>query len=111
MFDYIFYKKCIIYCIVTIVIAFFIKLFNVDIFYIKSENENFINFCNFLDNTLWLKTIIYAIIYSATTSIFLLIVLEQPKFIGKENLVFIVIPIVSCLKTLCVFNQYFLCAF
>lgn len=77
-----------------LIICLIIKLFGGNWFELSSENEKFISFCSFVDNTQWLKMILACLICLITGYPFLCILLNKEKLNLKESLIFI--PLMIC---------------
>lgn len=60
-------KTIIITCWAVLVLCFIIKLFGGNWFELGAENIKFIQFCNFVDNNMWLKMLLSCIIYCIST--------------------------------------------
>lgn len=79
---------------VVLLICLIIKLLGGNWFELGTNNEHFISFCNYVDNTQWLKMILACIIYLITTLPVLLILLNEPKLKPRNYAIFI--PLMIC---------------
>lgn len=72
---------------VVLIICFIIKLCGGNWFEFKSENNNFINFCNFVENHNWLKMSIACIIYLISNYFIICILIDKNKLSVKQLLI------------------------
>lgn len=90
------YNALIITCWSLLVICLVLKLIGMNWFEPAVDNERFINFCNFIDNKLWLKYIVNCIISLMLNSLVILAILRQ-KFYTKIQFI-VYIPLIICLS-------------
>lgn len=95
------YETLIISCWVVLIACFLIKIFGGNWFEIICENQNFINACEWLDNNLIVRAIIYAIFYFASSS---LIMLSQLKYTITEKKA---LPIILSILGLSIIRQLY----
>lgn len=81
-------KTIIITCWALLGICFIIKLFGGNWFELSTENQRFINFCNMVDNTMWLKMILALFLCLFSTYFFICLLLNKEKLNLKEILLF-----------------------
>ena len=86
-------KRAIILCWVLLIICFIIKLCGGNYFNIMCNNENFIKFCNFIENSI-IKYIIYLFSFIFSSYLLLKIVKPDLKFISLKSLLFIICCII-----------------
>ena len=86
-------KRAIILCWVLLIICFIIKLCGGNYFDIMCNNENFIKFCNFIENSI-IKYIIY--LFSFIFSSYLLLKIVKPNFkiLSLKSLLFLICCII-----------------
>ena len=87
------YGMLIVVSWVVLGICLIIKLFGDNWFELSVENEKFIAFCNFVDNTMWAKMILACIIYLFTGYFIICIALNRNKLTRKDVLIFLPIMI------------------
>ena len=80
---------------VVLTTCLIIKLFGGNWFELWWENEKFISFCNYVEDTQWLKMTIACCIYLFTTYPVLCIVLNKQNIGWKLNLLFLPLMIVK----------------
>ena len=85
--------RAITICWCLLALCAVIKLFCSDFFEIVCKNESFISFCNYIDNNIWSRLVIYLISGSITNGLFLLAILEKP-FFNKKELILLIITII-----------------
>lgn len=86
-------KRAIILCWILLIICFIIKLCGGNYFNIMCNNENFIKFCNFIENSV-IKYIIYLFSFIFSSYLLLKIVKPDLKFISLKSLLFILCCVV-----------------
>ena len=79
-------KTLIITCWSLLIICFVIKLLGGNWFELSTNNENFIAFCSWLDNTMVFKIILYCIIAMTTTYPLFCILLNKTHLKLKEGI-------------------------
>ena len=79
----------------VLIICLIIKLFGGNWFELGVENTKFINFCNYVENTQWLKMTIACLIYLLTTYPVLCCILNKRYLNKKLTLYFISLIIVK----------------
>lgn len=86
-------KRAIILCWVLLIICLIIKLCGGNYFNIMCNNENFIKFCNFIENSI-IKYIIY--LFSFIFSSYLLLKIVKPNFkiLSLKSLLFLICCII-----------------
>lgn len=72
---------------ILLIVCLIIKLFGGNWFELNSENSKFIDFCNYVDNNLWLKMILACIIY-LISGYFILSCILNKKLDKKLILIF-----------------------
>ena len=82
-------KTIIITCWALLGICFIIKLFGGNWFELSTENQKFINFCNMVDNTMWLKMILACVISVITSYPVYCIIYNKERFNKKHNIILI----------------------
>ena len=90
-------KTIIITCWALLGICFIIKLFGGNWFELSSENQKFINFCNMVDNTMWLKMILACVVYCLSGYFIMCIAINTKRLTKKQCLVIIPIMIFKSL--------------
>lgn len=83
---------------IALILCLIIKLFGGNWFELWLDNDKFISFCNFVDNTKWLKMVLACGIYLITTIPAMCVFLNIEKFTRKLYLLFI--PLMIC-KSIC----------
>lgn len=86
-------KRAIILCWVLLIICFIIKLCGGNYFNIMCNNENFIRFCNFIENSI-IKYIIYLFSFIFSSYLLLKIVKPDFKILSLKSLLFIICCII-----------------
>lgn len=86
-------KRAIILCWVLLIICFIIKLCGGNYFNIMCNNENFIRFCNFIENSI-IKYIIYLFSFIFSSYLLLKIVKPDFKILSLKSLLFLICCIV-----------------
>ena len=89
------FNVVIITCWILLLIALLLKLFGLNWFEPKTENETFINFCNYIESKMVLKIIITCIISLILNTLSVLAILGQGFYTKIQALVFIPIIIAS----------------
>lgn len=74
---------------VVLGICLIIKLFGGNWFELSVENEKFIAFCNFVDNTMWVKMTLACLIYLFTNYFIICILIDKQKLDKKLILIFL----------------------
>lgn len=87
---------------VVLLICLIIKLLGGNWFELGTNNEHFISFCNYVDNTQWLKMVLACVIYLITTLPVLLILLNEPKLKPRNYAIFI--PLMICKSVVSWYN-------
>ena len=83
------YGMLIIVSWIILVIFLIIKLLGGNWFELGSDNEKFIAFCNFVDNTQWLKMILACLIYCTSGYFIICIMLNTNKLKLIQSLIFL----------------------
>lgn len=86
-------KRAIILCWVLLIICFIIKLCGGNYFNIMCNNENFIRFCNFIENSI-IKYIIYSFSFIFSSYLLLKIVKPNFKILSLKSLLFLICCII-----------------
>lgn len=86
-------KRAIILCWVLLIICFIIKLCGGNYFNIMCNNENFIKFCNFIENSI-IKYILYLLSFIFSSYLLLKIVKPDFKILSLKSLLFILCCVV-----------------
>ena len=86
-------KRAIILCWVLLIICFIIKLCGGNYFDIMCNNENFIKFCNFIENFI-IKYIIYLCSFIFSSYLLLKIVKPDFKILSLKSLLFLICCII-----------------
>lgn len=86
-------KRAIILCWVLLIICFIIKLCGGNYFNIMCNNENFIRFCNFIENSI-IKYIIYLFSFIFSSYLLLKIVKPDFKILSLKSLLFLICCII-----------------
>lgn len=81
-------KRAIVICWVLIAICFVVKICGGNFFNINVENENFIKFCNYLDNS-WFRFIVYYMFYCFESYALLKIIKPEIKIKSLNFLFYI----------------------
>jgi hypothetical protein len=89
------YGMLIIVSWAVLIICWLIKLFGGNWFELGTENIKFINFCNFVDNTKWLKIILACLIYLFTTYPVLCCILNKKYLNTKLLIIFMPLMIIK----------------
>lgn len=82
-------KTLIITCWAVLVLCLVIKLLGGNWFELATENTKFIQFCEFVDNTMWLKMTLACLIYVGSTYGLVCIILNKQYLNVKETIIFI----------------------
>lgn len=80
-------KTVIIVCWILLAICFVIKIFGGNWFELSSDNEKFVQFCTFVDNTMWLKMILACVIYCISGYFIMCISINTNKLTRKQLLI------------------------
>lgn len=96
------YGMLIVVSWVVLVVCLIIKLFGGNWFELNVENDKFIAFCNFVDNTMWAKMTLACMIYLFTNYFILCILIDRRKLDKKLILIFFPLMI-----TKSIVNWYF----
>lgn len=92
-------KTLIITCWAVLVLCFIIKIFGGNWFELGAENIKFIQFCNFVDNNMWLKMLL-AIFISLFSNYFLIcVLLNKQKLNIKEIILFGILIIIKSIAS------------
>ena len=86
------FRTLIIMCWVVLLVCVVIKLFGGNWFEFATDNQHFIQFCNYVDNTQWLKMIIASVFSLISSYPVYLLIYNKKWFNKKEN--FCIIPII-----------------
>lgn len=89
------YKVLIIVCWVVYIICFILKLCGANWFKIACTNEDFINACNYVDNTKWLLMTISALNFVILCSLIILAMLGQKFYTPLQAIVFIPLFVIT----------------
>lgn len=87
------YGMLIVVSWIVLIICLIIKLFGGNWFELGTENDKFIAFCQFVDNTMWLKMTLACLIYLFTTYPIICIILNKKYLSIKLSIIFIPIMI------------------
>lgn len=98
------FKALIIMCWVLLAVCVIIKLFGGNWFELSTDNTKFIDFCAFVDNTMWIKMILACIVYCVSTYVIMCISCNKTKLTKKQTL--IVIPIMIFKSLLTWYNSF-----
>lgn len=79
------YGMLIVVSWVVLLICLVIKLFGGNWFELWWDNEKFISFCNYVENTMWLKMSIACVMFCASGYISLCVILNE-KLLSKKHL-------------------------
>lgn len=83
-------KRAIIVCWVILGICLVIKLFGGDFFNIVCKEENFVKFCDFIDNIV-IKYIIYYLLFNLSMYLLLIIAIPSIKIKSIKFLIYLII--------------------
>lgn len=83
------YGMLIVISWVVFLICLIIKLLGGNWFELGTDNERFIAFCNFVDNTMWLKMMLACIICIFSTYIVMCLLLNKRKLSPKDLAIYI----------------------
>lgn len=86
-------KTVIIVCWILLAICFVIKIFGGNWFELSSDNEKFVQFCTFVDNTMWLKMILVCCISVITSYPVYCVLLNKKKLSTKETIIYLSLTI------------------
>lgn len=89
------FKVLILTCWALLLICLVIKLFGGNWFELNSENTKFIQFCEFIDNNLWFKMILYSIIAVTTTYPVICIMHDKKKLTLKQTIIYSILLIIK----------------
>lgn len=87
------YGMLIVVSWIVLIICMIIKLFGGNWFELGTENDKFIAFCQFVDNTMWLKMTLACLIHLFTTYPIICIILNKKYLSIKLSIIFIPIMI------------------
>lgn len=93
------YGMLIVVSWVVLGICLIIKLFGGNWFELSVENDKFIAFCNFVDNTMWVKMTLACLIYLFTTYPAMCVYLDKPKLDKKLLLIFFPLMIIKSISS------------
>lgn len=93
------YGMLIVVSWVVLIACLIIKLFGGNWFELGTENTKFIEFCNFVDNAMWLKISLGSIIYLITTLPVLCCILNRPRLDLKLHLLFIPLMVIKTITS------------
>lgn len=93
------FKTLIIMCWVLLAVCVIIKLFGGNWFELSTDNTKFIEFCSYVDNTMWLKMTLACVNYLVSGYFVICISLNKSKLSKKELLLFIPLMIVKSILT------------
>lgn len=82
---------------VVLIFCLIVKLFGGNWFELSSENDKFVAFCNFVDNTMWLKMTLACMIYLFTNYFILCILINRKKLDKKIVALFLPLMITKSL--------------
>ena len=82
------FKTLIIMCWVVLFVTVIIKLFGGNWFELSTENTKFIKFCNYVDNTMWLKMTLACFNYLLTGYFVISMLLNKEKLDNKTLIIF-----------------------
>ena len=89
------YGMLIVVSWVVLLICLIIKLFGGNWFELWWDNEKFISFCNYVENTMWLKMSIACVIFCASGYISLCVILNEKLLSKKHLLLFLPLMIIK----------------
>lgn len=81
----------IICCWALLIICFLIKIFGGNWFEIVVTNQNFMNFCNFVDKRIYLKILVFTIVY-CFSGIFIFAITTKQKLLKDPWYILLCIP-------------------
>lgn len=84
---------------VVLLICFIIKLLGGNWFELGTDNERFIAFCNFVDNTQWLKMILACIICVGSVYIIECLLLNKKKLSPKELALYLPLIVIGSISS------------
>ena len=87
------YGMLIVVSWIVLIICMIIKLFGGNWFELGTENDKFIKFCEYVDNTMWLKMTLACLIHLFTTYPIICIILNKKYLSIKLSIIFIPIMI------------------
>ena len=76
---------------IVLIICLVIKLFGGNWFELETENSKFIQFCIYVDNTMWLKMLLACIMNTISNYFIICLFLDKRKLNLIENIVFILL--------------------
>ena len=87
-------KTLIITCWAVLVLCFIIKIFGGNWFELGAENIKFIQFCNFVDNNMWLKMLLSCILSCLSNYFIICIIINKKKLKLIETIFFMILIII-----------------
>lgn len=96
------YGMLIVVSWVVLIFCLIVKLFGGNWFELGVENEKFVAFCNYVDNTMWLKMALACLIYLFTNYFILCILINRKKL--DKKIVALFLPLMI---TKSIINWYF----
>lgn len=90
-------KTLIITCLVVLFVCFIIKIFGGNWFELGTENTKFIQFCNFVDNNMWLKMILACIFQLASGYLLISVILNKKRLSLFYSILFSILLITRSL--------------
>ena len=93
------YGMLIIISWVVLLICLIIKLLGGNWFELGTNNEHFISFCNYVDNTQWLKMLLACIICIGSVYIIECILLNKSKLSTKELALYLPLIVISSISS------------
>ena len=91
------YGMLIVVSWVVLIFCLIVKLFGGNWFELGVENEKFVAFCNYVDNTMWLKMALACLIYLFTNYFILCILINRKKLDKKIVALFLPLMITKSL--------------
>lgn len=95
------FKRMIILCWVVLGLCFIVKLFGGNFFNIVCQDERFIKFCNYIQNSFWYY--IVSFVFYCLNTILIWLAMFRCLMFNKKSLfiAIIIIAIIYCLQVLC----------
>ena len=93
------FRTLIIMCWVVLLVCVVIKLFGGNWFEFATDNARFIEFCEMVEYTKWLKMTLYCIIAVITTYPVICVILNKKYLNKKETLIFVPLIITKSLTS------------
>lgn len=80
---------------IVLIACLVIKIFGGNWFELETENSKFIEFCTYVDETMWLKMLLACLMYILSTYPVLCIILNEKKLSIKKSLIFLPLMIIK----------------